>query len=35
VPVVDSPSQDEIAKRLDAATTAEIDESNRATTARS
>jgi WD40 repeat protein len=35
VPVVDAPTQDEIAKRLDAATTAVIDESNRATTARS
>ena len=35
VPVVDAPTQDEITKRLDAATTAVIDESNRATTARS
>jgi WD40 repeat protein len=35
VPVIDAPTQDEITKRLDAATTAEIDASNRATTVRS
>jgi WD40 repeat protein len=35
VPVIDAPTQDEIAKRLDTATTAVIDESNRATTVRS